>query len=89
MPQITPHSRVVSKLAPEDGKRTRYTFIGIKGLQLDCIPDGTPLGNRFWRVRYYVDNKQIQWRPDDASNAPVRRAHEKRVRAALHALRIA
>src|SRR5690349_8054687 len=52
--KIDPHPRVVAKLAPHNSKRTRYTFIGIRGLQLDCIPDDTPLGNRVWRVRYYV-----------------------------------
>ncbi len=54
MSKVKPHPRVVATLAPVDGRRTRYTFTGIKGLQLDCIPDGTPLGNRVWRVRYYV-----------------------------------
>ncbi len=58
MPQITPHHRTVSKLASKNGKRMRYTFVGIKGLQLDCIPDGSPLGNRFWRVRYYIGEKE-------------------------------
>lgn len=54
MPKVDPHPRTVAKLAPVAGRRTRYTFTGIRGLQLDCIPDGTFLGNRVWRVRYYV-----------------------------------
>ena len=54
MPQINPHPRVVAKLAPREGKRTRYTFTGIRGLQLDCIPNGSETGNRIWRVRYYL-----------------------------------
>jgi integrase len=54
MPKVNPHPRIVAMLAPVDGRRTRYTFTGIRGLQLDCIPDGTPLGKRVWRVRYYV-----------------------------------
>ena len=40
MPQVDPHPRLVAKLAPKDGKRTRYTFTGIKGLQLDRVPNG-------------------------------------------------
>ena len=56
MPKVAPHPRVVAKLAPLDGQRTRYTFTGIRGLQLDCIPDGTSLGNKVWRVRYYVQD---------------------------------
>ena len=47
-------ARVMPKLGPSGGRRTRYTFTGIRGLQLDCIPDGSSLGNRVWRVRYYV-----------------------------------
>ncbi len=58
MPQVAPHPRVVAKLAPLGGKRTRYTFTGIKGLQLDCIPDNTALGKRIWRVRYYVGDTE-------------------------------
>ena len=54
MPKVDPHPRLVAKLAPVEDRRTRYTFTGIRGLQLDCIPNGTPLGNRVWRVRYYV-----------------------------------
>ena len=58
MPAIKPTSRVVSGLSPISGKRTRFTFDGIAGLQLDCTPNGTPHGNRVWRVRYYVGDRQ-------------------------------
>jgi integrase len=46
---------VVASLAHKDGQRTRYTFTGIEGLQLDCAPLGsTELGSRTWRCRYRV-----------------------------------
>ena len=54
MPIVAPHPRTVANLGLIEGERTRYSFTGIPGLQLDCIPSDTPLGSRFWRVRYYI-----------------------------------
>ena len=50
MPALQNHPRVVVKAAAVDGRRTRYTIEGVKGLLLDCKPGG----ERTWFVRYQV-----------------------------------
>ena len=58
MPQVTPHPRTVEKLAVVGGKRTEYTFLGVKGLVLDC----SPTGQRSWFVRYQVGHGESRQR---------------------------
>lgn len=58
MPRVDPNPRAVQALGSSAGRRVRFTFTGIKGLVLDCIPDGTKHGNRIWRARYYLGERE-------------------------------
>lgn len=50
MPALSNHPRVAAKAMAIDGRRTRYAIEGVKGLVLDCKPNG----ERTWFARYQV-----------------------------------
>jgi integrase len=50
MPKLAAHHRTLGNAVAVNGQRTRYTIAGVRGLVLDCHPDG----KRTWVARYQV-----------------------------------